>query len=154
MHRIGSFVHHFVRVLRTARRTRAGFTLLELLIVLAIIALLAGLAGPPLLRYLGKAKSDTARVQIEQLVTSLDLFKLDVGRYPTAEEGLDALVRAPAALSSWNGPYIKKAGALVDPWGVPYQYRTPGEHGEIDVFTLGADKKAGGSGEDQDIGNW
>lgn len=137
-----------------ARHAQAGFTLLELLIVLAIIALLAGLAGPPLLRYLGKAKSETAKVQIEQLVTSLDLFKLDIGRYPSAEEGLDALVRAPAALPGWNGPYLKKATALLDPWGAPYQYRSPGEHADVDVFTLGADKKPGGTGEDRDIGNW
>jgi general secretion pathway protein G len=146
--------HHAAARRGRSRARNAGFTLLELLVVLAIIALIAGLAGPPLVRYLGKAKSDTAKLQVEQLMTSADLFKIDIGRFPTQEEGLEALVRRPSGLAAWNGPYLRKAQALMDPWGMPYQYRNPGQQAEIDIFTLGADRAQGGAGENQDIGNW
>lgn len=123
-----------------------GFTLLELLVVLAILGLLVSLAAPPVLRYLSGAKEHTAQVQISNLSASLDLFKLDVGRYPTTEEGLSALVAAPTGVENWNGPYIKNSASLTDPWGHPYSYRSPGENAEFDLTTQGPDGqgKAGG----------
>lgn len=135
------------------RRNR-GFTLLELLVVLAILALIAAFAGPQVLKYLGGAKSDAARVQIDNLATTLDLYRLEVGRYPSEDEGLTALVERPAGAERWNGPYVRKRGALIDPWGVPYRYGFPGEHGDFDLSTLGGDNAEGGEGEDQDIVNW
>lgn len=132
----------------------AGFTLVELLVVLVILGLLAAFAAPPLLRNLGKAKSDTAKIQIQNLTATLDVFRLDVGRYPTQEEGLTALVARPAAVEEWNGPYVRRQDGILDPWGVPYVYRLPGEHGEFDLFTLGADKAPGGTGESKDVTNW
>lgn len=132
--------------------SEAGFTLVELLVVLAILAMLATFAGPQVLRYLGKARTDAARVQISAIVSSLELFALDNGGYPTEEMGLNALVRPPTGLPRWNGPYIKKADGLIDPWGRPYNYKaaTPGQ---IQVFTLGRDNTPGGTGEDQDVAN-
>jgi general secretion pathway protein G len=134
-------------------RRQAGFTLIELLVVLAILGLLAGLVAPRVLDYFGRAKTDTARLQIENLGASLDLFRLDVGRYPTAQEGLAALAAAPAGLARWHGPYVK-GGVPADPWGRPYHYRIPGAAGRpYDLFSLGADGAAGGEGEDQDLVN-
>ena len=132
----------------------AGFTLVELLVVLAILGLLVSIATPQVIRYLGRAKTDVAKVQIQNLAATLDLYHLDVGRYPTQEEGLQALVTQPTGADRWAGPYIKTAMALVDPWGAPYGYRIPGEHGDYDLFSLGADKALGGTGENQDVGNW
>jgi general secretion pathway protein G len=129
----------------------AGFTLLELLVVLAILGLLATLAGPPVLRYLGKAKADTAKVQLQNLSSTLDLFRLDVGRYPTQDEGLQALLARPPSAEGWNGPYLKKRDSIIDPWGAPYVYRVPGERGEFDLLTYGADKAPGGTGDNQDV---
>jgi general secretion pathway protein G len=136
------------------RRRDSGFTLLELLVVLAIMGLLAAIVAPQVLRYLGSSRSQTAKVQVQNVNAALELYKLDVGRYPTPEEGLNALVTAPATAPGWNGPYLQKAGALRDPWGQPYFYKVPGQHGEVDVYTLGADKAEGGSGEAKDVGNW
>ena len=135
-------------------RGRNGFTLVELLVVLVIIGLLASLVAPRVIKYLGGAKTSTAAVQIERLSGVLDLYRLEVGRYPTDSEGLEALIEAPAQAGGWNGPYLKKAAALVDPWGNPYIYRRPGEHGEFDIYSLGADGQDGGEGEDRDVTSW
>jgi general secretion pathway protein G len=136
------------------RRGEAGFTLLELLVVLAILGLLAAIVAPQVLRYLGTSRSQVAKVQIENISASLDHFQLDVGRYPTPEEGLEALVHQPANAPNWNGPYLKKDSALLDPWGQKYAYVVPGKHGEVDVYTLGSDHAEGGTGEAKDVGNW
>lgn len=132
-------------------RARAhGFTLIELLVVLAILTLLAGLVGPRVLNQLGGAKSKTAAVQIADLDKSLELYKLDVGRYPSTQEGLDALVKKPGAVNGWNGPYLK-GGVPTDPWNHPYQYTNNG--GKLQILSLGADGAQGGEGEDADIRN-
>lgn len=134
------------------RRRQRGFTLIEILVVIAIIAMLAGLVGPAVMNKLGGAKTKTAAIQIADLDKSLDLFKLDVGRYPTNDEGLEALVRAPSSVRGWNGPYIK--GKLpLDPWGNSYRYANPGSAGGIEILSLGADNAPGGSGENADIRN-
>jgi general secretion pathway protein G len=136
-----------------AKRSAHGFTLIELLVVLAILTLLAGIVGPRVLGQLGGAKSKTAGVQIADIEKSLDLFKLDIGRYPTNEEGLDALVRRPGAIAQWAGPYLKGGELPKDPWGEPYKYANPGPKGGVEVLTLGADKAAGGEGENADVRN-
>jgi general secretion pathway protein G len=136
------------------KKTQSGFTLLELLVVLAILGLLAAIVGPQVIRYLGSSKTQTASVQVKNIAASLQLFRLDAGRYPTNEEGLNALIKAPPSVSLWNGPYLPDASAITDPWGKPYQLLTPGKHGEVDVFSLGSDGAAGGSGEAKDVGNW
>lgn len=138
----------------TRRRREAGFTLLELLVVLAILGLLAAIITPQVLKYLGSSRTQAARVQIQSIVAALELYKLDVGHYPTQSEGLNALVTAPPSEAGWNGPYLKRETALKDPWGEPYVYKNPGQHGEVDVFTLGSDKAEGGTGEAQDVGSW
>ena len=141
---------------RAARGTFVpfGFTLIELLVVLVILGLLAGLVGPQILRYLGGAKSDTAALQIEQLGAGLDLYHLEVGHYPTTEEGLQVLVEQPADNSRWNGPYLKKNKVPKDPWGNDYHYRSPGEHGPYDLYSLGSDNLEGGEGENRDVVSW
>ncbi|TQV64852.1 MAG: type II secretion system protein GspG [Halothiobacillaceae bacterium] len=135
-------------------RPGRGFTLIELLVVLVILGLLAGLVGPQVLKYVGRSKSDTAKLQIEQLGASLDLFLLDAGRYPTGDEGLSALVSAPNGARNWSGPYLKKGFIPKDPWGNDYQYRAPGQHAPYDLQSLGADGRSGGSGENADIVSW
>lgn len=140
---------HTSSVIAYRHRAR-GFTLIELLVVLVILTLLAGLVGPRVLSQLGGAKSKTAAVQIADLEKSLDLFKLDVGRYPSAEEGLEALASRPATAQGWNGPYVK--GALpADPWGRPYKYALAA--GGVQIMSLGADGQPGGDGENADIRN-
>jgi general secretion pathway protein G len=136
------------------RRSDAGFTLLELLVVLAILGLLAAIIAPQVIKYLGTSRTQTAKVQIQNVVAALELYRLDVGHYPSPQEGLKALVSAPPTANGWNGPYLKRESALVDPWGDPYLYKVPGEHGEVDVFSLGADKQPGGTGEAADVGSW
>jgi general secretion pathway protein G len=131
-----------------------GFTLIELLVVLAILGMLVALVTPQVLKYLGRAKTDTTRIQIENISGALDLFRLDVGRYPTQVEGLQALVEAPAGLSVWNGPYLKQKGIPLDPWGHAFNYKAPGGHGDFDLYSLGADGVPGGTGENQDVTNW
>lgn len=128
------------------RARQAGFTLIELLVVLAILGFLATIAAPPVLRYLSGAKVSTAQVQIKNLTSSLDLFRLDVGRYPTTQEGLAALIQVPPGVANWNGPYIKVDGPLLDPWGHPYNYRSPGASAEYDLTTSGPDASAGNGG--------
>jgi len=135
----------------TGRRQK-GFTLIELLVVLAILVLLAGLVGPRVLGQLGGAKSKTAGVQIADLEKSLELFKIDVGRFPTSEEGLAALSAKPANVIGWNGPYIK-GNVPNDPWGKPYVYTSPAASGGVEIMSLGADGASGGEGENADIRN-
>lgn len=137
-----------------SRKPAKGFTLVELLVVLAILGLLAGLVGPRVLGQLGGAKSKTANVQTKDLEQAAELFKLDVGRFPSREEGLEALVSKPSAAAGWNGPYLKKGGVPLDPWGNPYHLEVPGKNGDIDIYTLGADNSPGGEGENADVGNW
>jgi general secretion pathway protein G len=131
----------------------AGFTLVELLVVLVILVLLASIIGPRVIGYLGSSRSKTAQVQIEGLVTSLELFHIDVGRYPTTTEGLDALVKAAVRTPGWNGPYLSKSTVPLDPWGRPYRYESPGKKGPFDLYTYGRDGKEGGADEDADIGS-
>ncbi|MBK1647379.1 type II secretion system major pseudopilin GspG [Rhabdochromatium marinum] len=141
-------------VRRAPRRWGRGFTLVELLVVLAILGLLAGLVGPQVMKFLGSSKTKTARLQIEDLSATLDLYRLELGRYPSTAEGLEALVKDPGNLPNWNGPYLKKASVPKDPWGNDYQYRSPGEHGPFDIVALGADGQEGGEGDNQDVKNW
>jgi general secretion pathway protein G len=139
---------------RPRNRQQDGFTLVEVLVVLAILTLLALIVVPQVIGYLGKAKTDTARIEIENLSSALDLYLLDVGKYPSQVEGLKALVQQPAGAERWNGPYLRKPEAMNDPWQRPYIYRMPGEHNEFDLYSLGADNALGGEGEDQDVTNW
>lgn len=136
------------------RKSQAGFTLVELLVVMVILVLLASLVGPRVIGYLGSSRTKTAKVQIESISTSLELFKLDTGRYPATTEGLKLLVDKPAGLKGWNGPYLKSGTVPNDPWGNKYRYRSPGQHGEFDIFSLGADNQRGGDGENSDVSNW
>jgi len=136
------------------RRHERGMTLIELLVVLLILAMIAAFAVPQVMKYVGGARSDAAGIQIERLGGILDLYRLDMGRYPGTDEGLQALVEAPPDSERWNGPYVKKANSLIDPWGRPYEYLSPGDHGEYDLFTLGADGVDGGDGEDADVTSW
>jgi general secretion pathway protein G len=130
-----------------------GFTLLELLVVIVIIGLLASYVGPKYFSQLGKSEVTIARAQIDAFEKSLDTYRLDVGRFPSTDEGLAALLEAPASASlKWNGPYLKKVVPL-DPWGHPYQYRAPGVKGDFDIISLGRDGQSGGAGEDADISN-
>lgn len=132
---------------------QSGFTLLELLIVLTIIGLLVGYVAPKYLNQLGKSEVKVTRAQIKALEDALEQYRLDVGSYPSSEQGLNALVTAPPGVARWQGPYLKRNVPL-DPWGSPYQYRSPGQHGDIDIFSFGADGKPGGSGEAADIVSW
>ncbi len=140
-------------MIKVHSRRLLAFTLLELLVVVAIIGLLAGYVGPKYFGQLGKAETKAARAQIDGLEKALDQYRLDVGRYPSTEQGLNALMVQPGGVSKWLGPYLKKV-IPPDPWGRPYIYKSPGEHGEIDLFSYGRDGSQGGSGEDADITNW
>jgi general secretion pathway protein G len=132
-------------------RKEQGFTLLELLVVIVIIGLLAGYVAPRYFSQVGRSEIQVAKAQIESLEKALDQYRLDTRRYPSAEEGLQALVSKPENAAGWNGPYLKKA-VPADPWGRPYAYRTPGQKSEYEVFTYGRDGKPGGAGDDADIG--
>lgn len=131
-----------------------GFTLLELLVTLTILALLAGIVTPQVLKYIGSSKVKTAAVQVQEIETALDLFQADIGRYPTAQEGLQALIVQPDNVPAWAGPYLKKGKGLIDPWGVPYHYRIPGQHGNADLYSYGGGKTDGTPDETPRINNW
>jgi general secretion pathway protein G len=134
-------------------RNDDGFTLLELLIVIALLGLLSVVGTVQLLEYLGRARSDTTRLQIDQLTMALDLYRVDVGRLPTTEEGLRSLLEPPAEAKGWRGPYLRKSEAIVDPWGRPFVFRRPGQSGPYEVVSYGADGQPGGTGEDIDVSN-
>jgi general secretion pathway protein G len=139
---------------RANRRPVAGFTLIELLVVLVILGLLAGLVGPQVMRYLGESKTKTAALQIKDLSAALDLYRIDIGSYPSTDQGLSSLVDKPGSVANWHGPYVRSNELPQDPWGRDYQYRFPGEHGEFDLWTDGADGRPGGSGDNQDVTSW
>lgn len=135
-------------------RAQRGFTLLELLVVLVILGLLAAVAGPQVMKHVGGAKSSTAKLQIDEFGAALDMYKLEVGRYPNSQEGLQALSEAPSGATNWNGPYLKKKTVPKDPWGNDYHFASPGQHGAFDIYSYGADNREGGEGEDKDVVNW
>ena len=139
--------------MRKKERYKHGFTLIELLIVMLIIGLLAALVGPRMFGKVGKSKQKAAKAQISLFETALDTYRLDVGKYPLGEQGLQALRRKPDEEEKWDGPYLPKNIPL-DPWGHPYVYRSPGEHGDYDIISYGADGRPGGEGEDADIVSW
>jgi general secretion pathway protein G len=138
---------------RAPRRAEAGFTLVEMLVVIAIIGLIMGLVGPRVLSYLGESKVKAAKLQIESFASSLDLFYLDVGRYPTGGEGLTALTERPGNTAVWSGPYLKTDSVPLDPWGHAYIYRAPAEHGPFEIVSFGSDGQEGGTGTAADISN-
>jgi|JI10StandDraft_1071094.scaffolds.fasta_scaffold244027_2 general secretion pathway protein G len=138
-----------------ASRSTRGFSLIELMIVLVILGLIAGIVGPQAMKYLGRGKSQSAKVQIENISAALDMYRLEVGNYPTSSEGLKALVAAPSGARGWNGPYLKKGDVPLDPWNNEYQYKRPGSTNQpYDLSSLGADGTAGGEGDDADISIW
>jgi general secretion pathway protein G len=139
---------------RRARHHTRGFTLVEILVVITIIGLIMALVGPRVINYLGEAKVKAAKIQIESFGSALDLFYLDAGRYPSSSEGLSALAQRPGGANAWNGPYLKGAAVPKDPWGRPYIYRSPGEHGPYDITSYGADGQEGGTGTAADIVSW
>ncbi|MDD2700767.1 MAG: type II secretion system major pseudopilin GspG [Sideroxydans sp.] len=140
---------------RTLRNPAAnlGFTLLELLVVMVIIGLLAGFVGPRYFSQIGKSEVKAALAQVEALGKALDYYRVDTGHYPRMEDGLMALITRPANEARWDGPYLSK-GVPLDPWGNPYVFKSPGEHGEYDLYSYGKDGKPGGQGEDRDITSW
>lgn len=137
-----------------ARYGEQGFTLIEILVVITIIGLIMGLVGPRVLNYLSEAKAKAAKIQIESFASALDLYFLDTARYPTTSEGLTALVQRPGNVQSWTGPYLKGGNVPTDPWGNPYSYRMPGQHGTYDIFSYGSDGTEGGAGAAADITSW
>ena len=134
-------------------RKQQGFTLIELLIVMVILGLLAALVGPRMFGKVGKSRQKAANAQISLFETALDIYRLDIGKYPTTEQGLQALRVKPDDVEKWDGPYLPKDVPL-DPWGNSYVYESPGEHGDYDIISLGADGDPGGEGEDTDIVSW
>jgi general secretion pathway protein G len=139
-------------VRRAQRAADPGFTLIELLVVLTIIGLIVGLVGPRVLGYLAESRTKTAKLQIESFSSSLDLFYLDTGRYPSTSEGLNALAERPADVTVWNGPYLKGGRVPLDPWGNPYQYRAPVDHTPpYEILSFGSDGREGGTGNAADI---
>ena len=147
-----SYKNYFVRSTRS--RGSKGFTLIELLVVLVILGLLASIVGPQVMKNVGASKTKTARLQIEEYGAALDMYQLEVGRYPSSEEGLEALVNDPSSVVGWNGPYLRKKVIRRDPWGFEYGYKSPGESGSFDLYSYGADNAEGGEGENQDIYSW
>lgn len=139
--------------MKLQRMNQTGFTLLELLVVMVIIGLLAGYVAPRYFTQVGKSEVKAARAQIDALEKALETYRLDIGKYPTSEQGLAALMTAPAGATNWQGPYLKKA-LPPDPWGIPYHYQQPGEHGDFDLYSYGRDGKPGGKDEDADVVNW
>jgi general secretion pathway protein G len=146
-----------MKIRRTKFKLKAnedGFTLIELLVVLGIIALLMTLVAPQVIRYLSEAKSETALIQMKNIESALEMYYLDTGQYPDEQNGLKALVEAPNGVKNWSGPYLKRDKGVVDPWGKPFIFKAPGEHGSYDISTLGRDAAPGGTGENKDISNW
>ena len=142
--------HQQVALLSKSR----GFTLVELLVVLAILAMLAGLVGPRVMGQLGGARSKSAGIQIRDFEQALEMYRLDVGRYPGNEDGLEALVQQPSGVNGWNGPYLRNSQLPQDPWGNAYQYSFPGSGGaDFSIISYGADNAPGGEGEDADVSN-
>jgi general secretion pathway protein G len=133
------------------RARQRGMTLIEILVVLVLIGIVLGIVGGNFIGKGEKAKADAAKIEIGQISQTLDLYKLEVGRYPTSQEGLQALISAPAGVSNWNGPYWKKSAVPKDPWGNEYRYASPGSKGAYEIVSLGADGKEGGEGPDKDI---
>lgn len=131
-----------------------GMTLIEILVVLTLIGIVMGIVGGNYLGQGEKAKAKAAKIEIEQIGQTLDLFKLEVGRYPTSQEGLQALITSPTGVNNWNGPYWKKGTLPKDPWTHEYKYASPGTHGAYDLYSMGADGKEGGEGNDKDITSW
>jgi general secretion pathway protein G len=142
------------RMFLRSARSDAGFTLVEMLVVITIIGLIMALVGPRVLNYLAESKVKTAKIQIQSMASALDLYYLDAGRYPSSAEGLAALVQPTGGNSNWNGPYLKGGTVPLDPWGKPYVYRSPGEHGAYDIVSLGSDGQEGGTGTAADITSW
>lgn len=147
-----------IRMLRARRRSRgqgleaaAGLSLLEIMVVLVILGMVAAIAVPQLLTYLERAKVDNAKIQVRSLSSILDLYRLDLGRYPSIDEGLEALATQPSGLENWRGPYLDDAGALTDPWGNPYAYEVSDDGRTAAIISLGADGASGGEGFDADI---
>lgn len=136
------------------RKKIKGITLIELMVVLVIIGLVAAVVGPQVFKQLGGAKTKTTKMQIEELGASLDLFYLDAGRYPDSDEGLQALVEAPAGMDKWNGPYMNKNKVPKDAWDNDYHFQSPGENGAYDLYSYGKDNAPGGEKEDADIVSW
>ena len=134
-------------------KNQAGFTLVELIVVVIIIGLLAGLVVPQFIKQEEKATAKAAKAQIELFGTALDTFRLDVGRYPNSQEGLAALMQKPGGVDRWDGPYLRK-DLPPDPWGKPYVYKSPGDHGVYDIISYGADGVLGGDGNNRDITSW
>jgi general secretion pathway protein G len=139
---------------RPYRHGERGFTLVEILVVITIIGMIMALVGPRVLNYLAESKVKAAKIQIESLSSALDLYYLDVGRYPSTSEGLTALAQRPGAVQSWNGPYLRSGSVPNDPWGHSYVYRSPGEHGSFDIVSHGAHGVEGGADTAADIVNW
>jgi general secretion pathway protein G len=141
-------------MISTKHKQNTGFTLIELLVVLVILGLLAGLVGPNVMKYVSSSKIDVTRAQLEDLAAGLDLFKLDVGRYPDNREGLLVLVKTSDDLMGWNGPYLRKKRLPLDPWNNDYVYRRPGLENDFDLFSYGADGEPEGTGDNSDISAW
>lgn len=137
---------------RKTRKRDQGFSLMELLVALVILALIVGLVAPQVIGYLGRARSQSAEVQIGHLKSALGLYLVDMGRYPSPSEGLDALVKAPVGAANWRGPYVEDGNLPLDPWERPYRYELSPDGVRARVFTLGADDAAGGEGENADVG--
>jgi general secretion pathway protein G len=138
----------------TMKRKVTGFTLVELLVVLIILGLVASIAGPNVMKYLGSSKSKTAKLQLKEIESSIELFFLDTGKYPPNDPGLKVLVNNDTSIAGWGGPYFKSGQVPLDPWGNDYVYVFPGEHGPFDLMSLGADNQPGGESDNEDVANW